>query len=282
MTNELENLNSGMQRTRRNVMKIGAILVPATLARVSPAAAGGQGGNGQGGNGQGGNGQGGNGQGGSSCFLKGTNIKTADGERRIEDLAIGDLLPTVFGGLRPVQWIGRYPFRKSDPSKPWVKDAVPVRIARSALAPNVPEKDLLVTSGHALFLNGLLIQVENLINGATIARYEARQYDELEYFNIKLDGHDVIYAEGAPVETMLSVDEAAANFAGYCRLYGAPDPDASRCAPLVTYGGGRGEFKSRIRSAISPWLDRREPIDAIRDRLEERAVALSRQPDLVV
>ena len=86
-----------------------------------------------------------------NCFLKGTQIETADGERRIpEDLAIGDRLPTLFGGLRPIQWIGRYPIKKSDPSKAWVRDALPVRIARSALAPDVPRADLYVTAGHAL------------------------------------------------------------------------------------------------------------------------------------
>ena len=57
------------------------------------------GGNGNNGNG---NGNGGNGNG-ANCFQKGTKILTADGERKIEDLAIGDLLPTMFGGLRPVQ-----------------------------------------------------------------------------------------------------------------------------------------------------------------------------------
>ena len=62
MTNVQENL--GAPRTRRNIMKMGAIAVPAILATVHSAAADGQGGNGQGGNGQGGNGQGGNGQGG--------------------------------------------------------------------------------------------------------------------------------------------------------------------------------------------------------------------------
>ena len=80
-----------------------------------------------------------------NCFLKGTKILTAEGERKIEDLAIGDLLPTMFGGLRPIQWIGRYPIKRSVPSKPWVKDALPVRIARSALAPDVPHSDLYVT-----------------------------------------------------------------------------------------------------------------------------------------
>ena len=72
-----------------------------------------------------------------NCFLKGTKIQTAEGERKVEDLAIGDLLPTMFGD-NPIQWIGRYPIRKSDPKKPWVKDALPVCIARSALSSQCP------------------------------------------------------------------------------------------------------------------------------------------------
>src|SRR6185437_13260871 len=164
MTSESAILNPGMQRTRRNIMKMGAILVPATLGTVHSAAAGqggnnqggnNQGGNNQGGNNQGGNNQGGNSQGGNSqgahnCFLKGTKIRTAEGERGIEDLAIGDLLPTMSGVLRPVQWIGRYSFKKSDPSKAWAKEALPVRIARSALAPHVPHADLYLTALHGV------------------------------------------------------------------------------------------------------------------------------------
>jgi hypothetical protein len=92
-----------------------------------------------------------------------------------------------------------------------------------------------------------------------------------------LENHDAIYAEGAPVETMQSVDESAVNFAEYFRTYGVPETEGTRCAPFACYGGGRGELKSRIRSALSPWVDRREQIDVIRDRLEERGIALSRQ-----
>ena len=122
-----------VERTRRNIMKMGAILSLAALQNVSktdPASA------------NCGNdkpvGRGCASGDGPNCFLKGTTIRTVSGDRKIEDLAIGDLLPTMFGGLHPIQWIGRYPRKKSDPCKPWVKDALPVRIARSALAPNVP------------------------------------------------------------------------------------------------------------------------------------------------
>jgi Hint domain len=270
MASELDNLSSGTQRTRRNIMKIGAILVPASLAKIHSAAASEEvcvkllgeeicvslpilgGGSGNKGN----------------CFLKATKIRTAEGERKIEDLAVGDLLPTMFGGLRPVQWIGRYRYKKSDPSKPWVKDALPVRIARSALAPNVPNADLYVTPLHSVFIDGVLVPAELLINGATITPYEP-QGDEIEFFHIKLESHDVVYAEGVPAETLLNVEESAVNFAEYLRQYGTPAADENRCAPYVDILGGREELKSRFRSALSPWIDLRNRADVARDRLEE-------------
>ena len=103
-------------------------------------------------------------------------------------------------------------------------------------------------------------------------------------FNIKLESHDVILLrKGLPVhETIVNVDESAVNFAEYFRKYGVPETDETRCAPFASYGGGRGEFKSRIRCAMSAWVDRREPIDMIRDRLEERGIALSRQLELSI
>jgi Hint domain len=244
-----EDSGSKARRTRRNVLKASAILAPAVLARITSARAHPV----------------------SQCFLKGTKIETAKGERKAEDLAIGDLLPTKFGGTRPIQWIGRFLIKKTDPSKPWVKDALPVRIARSALGPNVPHADLYVTGAHCLLIDGVLVPAEMLINGTTIERFDGDGHDELEFFHIKLESHDVIYAEGAPAETLLNVDERAVNFADYFRRYG-PSTTEARCAPVVCIGG-RGELKSRIRSAISPWLDRREQADTVRDRLEERGIA---------
>ena len=93
------------------------------------------------------------------CLLRGTRVLTAKGECKVEDLAIGDRVPTMFGGVQPIQWIGHYPIERSNPSKPWPKDAHPVRIARSALAANVPQTDLYVTQAHALFVDELLGRV---------------------------------------------------------------------------------------------------------------------------
>ena len=251
-------------------MKMGAILTAAGLGSISktdPASA------------NCGNdkpvGNGCSNKGSSNCFLRGTNILTAEGERKIEDLAVGDLLPTMFGRLRPVQWIGRFPFKKSDPSKAWIKEALPVRIARSALGPDLPHADLYVTAHHCLLIDGVLAPAEMLINGTTITRFEAHELDELEYFHVKLESHDVIYAEGAPAETLLEVNESAVNFADYLRRYGTPAAEEARCAPYVHAFGGRDELKSRFRSALSPWIDLRNEADVFRDRMEERGIVLA-------
>jgi len=278
----LDNLPSSIQTSRRHLIRMGAIAGSAVFAGLTKAkSAAADNSNIQGNNGNHyayghdhdhsyspNNGQ-------TSCFLKGTTIRTADGERKIEDLVVGDLLPTVFAGTRPIQWIARYPFRRSNPSKAWVRDVLPVRVARSALAPDIPNADLYVTQSHALLIDGVLVPAGNLINGTTITLYDADTLDELEFFHIKLEGHDVIYAEGAPCETLVEVDENAVNFAEYLRRN-----QEARCAPWAGFGP-RIEMKSHFRSALAPWIDRRQKPDIIRDRLEERGIALLRQADLV-
>src|SRR5262249_31322052 len=134
----------------------------------------------------------------NQCFLKGTTIRTAAGDRKIEDLAMGDLLPTVFGGMCPIEWIARYSLKKSDPTKAWVKKVLPVRVARSALGLDVPCVDLYVTKEHELLIDGVLVTAGSLINGTTITVYNPRELHELEFFHIKLERHNAIYAEGAP------------------------------------------------------------------------------------
>lgn len=241
---------ANFHRTRRSVGKMAAVAASAFLARLikpTPAQA-------------------------NICFLKGTKIRTASGERKVEDLKIGDLLPTMFGGLRPIQWITQ----ARRPAKPWGKADLPVRIARSALGPNVPHADLYLSQWHSLLIDDVLVPAAYLINGTTITRYAAHEFDELQYFHIKLESHDVICAEGAPCDTVLNTEviSDASNFADYLRQYGTPEKVEVPCAPFVGYEGGRSELKARLRSAVSPWIDRRQKLDIIRDRLEERGISL--------
>jgi len=208
------------------------------------------------------------------CFLRGTKILTLTGERKIEDLAAGDLLPTVIGGMRRIQWIGMYSYKRSDARKPWVESARPIRVARSALAPNVPHADLFLTQSHALFVDGMLIHVANLINGTTIARCAADDVHELEYFHIKLETHDVIYAEGAPCESLRFVNETANNFPDFFRRHGMPQNPDRPCVPLLPYSAG---LRSWVRNELLSWNNHQQQklkLKIIRDRLEAQSIVL--------
>lgn len=207
-----------------------------------------------------------------NCFLKGTRILTATGERRIEDLGPGDLVPTTFGGTRAVQSVGRFRRVRGDARRPWAKHARPVRIARSALAHEVPHRDLYVTQGHAVLLDNVLIPAGSLINGTTISLYAADEHDELEFFHVKLETHDVIYAEGAPCETLLDVDGSISNFRETIRERDTTVGRALHCAPILC-NGRLSELKVRLRSLMSPWLGPQQ-FDDIRANLELRAVSL--------
>ncbi|HUB12460.1 MAG TPA: Hint domain-containing protein [Acetobacteraceae bacterium] len=261
---DTENRSVGLQRSRRNFIKIGtgAASALAYAMKAGPASAG---------------------HAcvvGCSCFLRGTTIRAADGDKKVEDLIVGDLLPTVFGGVRPIQWIARYHFTRPDSTKAWVRDVLPVRVARSALGPGVPHSNLFITRPHSLLIDDVLVPVGNLINGTTIVLSDARELGELELFHIKLESHDVIFAEGVPCETLLSVDENAMNFIEYLGKYGQSTSNDAPCAPVLGFGL-RVEINSRLRSAISPWFDRRQKLDIIRDKLEEGESILERQAELI-
>jgi Hint domain len=221
-----------------------------------------------------GNGNGGTCAGGGNCFLKGTLIDTPDGQKKIEDLLIGDLVTTIGGAARPVQFISAYSYKKADPSRDWVEDVKPVVVRKSAISDNVPSRDLSMTRAHALYLDGMLVPVCNLINGSTIVVDDAEDLSELEYFHVKFESHDVIYAEGAACESMLTVSESAKNFADYYRAHGFPESDPKPFAPIHSFWSRRSQLASRVRSAVSPIKESRQPLDVVRDRLDARAASL--------
>jgi hypothetical protein len=233
-------------RTRRSLFKAATITLGA-IAAVSTggrrASADGWGGWGGGGHGHG------------RCFLRGTCVRTVDGFRTIESLSVGDLLPTRSGTLSAVSEVRSFALRRGADGS-WPTAQRPVLVKEGAFADGSPRRDLCLTAAHAVFVDGLLVPVGNLVNGTTITFY-ATDREELEFFHVVLEGHDVIDAECAPCESYRADGEQP-------------------CVPLVTFNGGRDELKSRLRSAASFVIDRRQPIDVIRDTLEERGLQIQR------
>jgi len=207
------------------------------------------------------------------CFLRGTRIRTVQGYRHVESLQAGDLLPTRFGGWRPIVAVHRHTATRNRTSGFWAREDRPVRIGRSALGEGAPRKDLYLTSAHALFIDEVLVPVGNLVNNTSIAFDDMPGRDHLEYFHVELEDHDVIDADGAACETLLhDVRSDAAVGPGRASARVRKE----RCAPLLAFNGGRNELRSRLRSATCFMGDRRNRLDMIRDRLEERGLAASK------
>src|SRR5262249_40589841 len=68
----------------------------------------------------------------------------------------------------------------------------------------VPRRDLWISPNHALYLEGVLIEARDLVNGVSIVQPEAVR--AIEYFHIELGRHDVLVAEGAPAESYVDDD----------------------------------------------------------------------------
>ena len=186
------------------------------------------------------------------CFARGTRLASLDGEPRVERLAVGDHLLVSSGRSRRIAWVGRRRIdcaRHPNPQAVW-----PVRVRAGAFGPGLPKRDLLLSPQHAVFAEGVLIPVRFLANGSTI-RAEARR--SIDYFHVELDRHDILLAEGLPVESYLDTGDGACFENGGGAL--VPHPDFARLA-----WDARACAELRVTGL---------EVEAVRARLAERARA---------
>ena len=119
----------------------------------------------------------------------------------MERLRPGMLVRTRHRGVAAVRWVGRQRIAPAGP-RAW-----PVRIAAHAFAPGRPRRDLLLSPDHGVFAGGGLIPARDLVNGATITR---AALPSVEYWHVELAAHDLLLAEGLPVESYLDTGNRAA------------------------------------------------------------------------
>jgi len=261
----------------------GAAAVATTIS-ASPASAlgrlwgrGGSGGHGgpggHGGSGGGGSSGGGGGSVGANCFLRGTAILTDCGEKPVEDLRVGDRVALPDGNARAIKWVGRQAFRKGGAR--WHESVVPIRVSRHALGSRTPHSDLYLSPGHALFLNGVLIRVKDLVNGTTIAPVIPADDASVEYYAVLLDTHEVILAEGAAAESFRVVKnnhEDFPNFAEYRRLHDEEPADMTSYAPMLS--GGWQHLKALLLIGVSPLVPMRDPFGDACEKIDAQAKEL--------
>ncbi len=140
------------------------------------------------------------------AFTTGTLITMAGGAQRpIETLAQGDRVLTRDNGPQPVRLVAKTTLRA-------LGSFAPVVISAGTLG---NEADLVVAPHHRVFLYRrgekrigdtaeILVQAKHLIDGEHVWRREGGYVD---YYALVFDHHEIVYAEGIPVES-LQVSEA--------------------------------------------------------------------------
>ncbi|MBP6678377.1 MAG: Hint domain-containing protein [Paracoccus sp.] len=178
------------------------------------------------------------------CFVRGTRIRTDQGECKIEDLAIGDRVLTADHGYQEIRWIGARKVMAEG-------NFAPICIARGALQNDAelwlsPQHRVLISGPKARMLFGedeALVPAKGLVNDRDIL---VKAGGMVEYFHILLDQHEVIFANGIPVESLYlgaqalkGLERAAREevLALFPELEQGQVPDAAR--PFLTVRQGR-------------------------------------------
>lgn len=206
------------------------------------------------------------------CFARGTHIDTPRGDVAVEDLRAGDVVMTASHGAQIVEWIGERLVdcrRHPRPGNVW-----PVRVRAGAFGNDLPRRDLLLSPDHSLFIDGVLIPVRHLMDGAVVVQ---ERRDRVHYFHVELPRHDVLLAEGLPAESYLDTGNrhAFANGAAQMRLHPEFGPLSwhdDACAPLCTRGPKLAAAKRRLRAESLRRGDRMADAADLHVRMGDRRI----------
>lgn len=144
------------------------------------------------------------------CFARGMKILCADGEQReIETLSVGDMISTRDHGPQPIRWIGSRRIALRSLGRSQLR---PILIREGALGAGLPDRDLQVSPQHRLLVRSRI--AKRMFGESDVlvaAKYltaldgisENDSAEAVEYFHLLFDHHEVIFAEGAPAESLL-------------------------------------------------------------------------------
>ncbi|MFN3209840.1 MAG: Hint domain-containing protein [Roseovarius sp.] len=164
------------------------------------------------------------------CFVRGTRILCAQGEVAVEDLQVGDLVVTRDDGLQPLRWVGHREVAGAGAH-------APVRIAAGTFGGHAelwlsPLHRVLIHDSLAELLFGereVLVAAKDLVNDSSVRRIEVEQVD---YFHLLFDRHQVIMSEGLPTESFLPGPQIKNSFEAeiveeICNLFPEIDPETA-------------------------------------------------------
>jgi len=204
------------------------------------------------------------------CFCSGTLIETAEGLKKVEELrptctypAQADQIVTIGGEARTLRWIGRTTIGPEELAEN--HKLRPIRITAGALGNNLPASDLLVSRQHRMLIScdiarTMFGEEDVLISAIKLTAlpgiYVDNSIEKVEYYHVLLDSHDVLFANGAPSESLFLGPEALNTLSKAhieqirSLLPSQIIPDAaSKAAALIPENRQQKEFVARFQSA---------------------------------
>ncbi|MQQ07286.1 type I secretion protein [Epibacterium sp. SM1979] len=147
------------------------------------------------------------------CFTPGTLIATPEGERRVEDLQVGDRVITRDNGIQEIRWFGQRHMTGAELSEN--AKLQPILIRQGALGNGLPERDMMVSPNHrvlvandktALYFEDreVLVAAKHLVGLEGVDAVEA---DSVTYIHFMFDQHEVVLSDGSWTESFQPGDQ---------------------------------------------------------------------------
>lgn len=145
------------------------------------------------------------------CFLAGTLIATPSGEARVETLRAGDLVITRDHGPLPLVWTGTNHMTSADFDH--APNNRPVRIGAGSLGQGLPRRAVDVSPQHRVLVQDdkgdeVLISARHLMMAGQAGVTLRPSSDGYNLFHIAFSDHQIVYAEGAPMESFFTAPMA--------------------------------------------------------------------------
>ena len=182
------------------------------------------------------------------CFTPGTLIATPEGERRVEDLAVGDRIITRDNGIQSIRWLGKRSLSTRELQA--AKHLQPVLIREGALGNGLPERDMMVSPNHRVLVandkTALYFEDREVLVAAKhltgLVGVDAVETSSVTYIHFMFDQHEVVLSDGAWTESFQPGDQTLRG------LDNAQRNEVYEIFPDLKSEDGRAAYSSARRS----------------------------------
>jgi len=146
------------------------------------------------------------------------------------------------------------------------------------MAPDVPQRPVYLSQRHSIYDGQALIPAKYLVNRHSISTEAPVDLDQLDYYQLEFDEHQVFFAEGLPVESFQARDLRPNfdNFEEYRALYGDDGGGSLQpFAPVLRRSRTSDKVIALLRIGITGLgVDARDHVQRVASKLKARALVL--------